>query len=177
MKTGTKSVLFGAHQFIIHPIAMSIAWYKLYGFPSDPRLWVAFIVHDIGYIGKAKMDDDEGESHPELGAKIMGFLFGEKWHDFTLLHSRFYARKLNRNFSRLAVADKLATGITPAWIYVPLAIASGEVQEYMESGMRYGDDYAKLISGNITPWKWFARCKQYMQEWVSLHKHEAIDPW
>jgi hypothetical protein len=82
MKIGTKSVLFGAHQFLIHPIILFIAWLKEYGVSSvligyrlvwvetrlnnresfrnlqqrsvhagiwDPRLWVAFFVHDLGY--------------------------------------------------------------------------------------------------------------------------------
>ena len=67
MKVGTKSVLFGAHQFLIHPPFVALAWWKLYGFPFDPRLWVAFYVHDIGYLGKPNMDGSEGESHVELG--------------------------------------------------------------------------------------------------------------
>lgn len=75
MKIGTKSVLFGAHCFFIHPIFVMISWWKLYGFPWDPRLWVAFFVHDLGYWGKPNMDGEEGETHVELGAKIMGWLF------------------------------------------------------------------------------------------------------
>lgn len=71
MEIGTKSILFGAHQFILHPIFVFIAWWKLYGFPWDLRLWVAFIVHDWGYWGKLNMDGKEGEKYVELGAKIM----------------------------------------------------------------------------------------------------------
>jgi hypothetical protein len=52
MKVGTKSVLFGAHCFLIHPFFVAAAWIKLYGFPWDPRLWIAFFVHDLGYFGK-----------------------------------------------------------------------------------------------------------------------------
>lgn len=73
MKIGTKSTLFGAHCFLIHPIMVFIAWWKLYGFPWDPRLWIAFFVHDLGYWGKPNMDGDEGINHIEFGAKIMGF--------------------------------------------------------------------------------------------------------
>ncbi len=84
MKVGTKSVLFGAHQFLIHPIVLAIAWWQLYGFPWDPRLWVAFVVHDLGYLGKPNMDGPEGETHVELGASIMHFLFDWQWevYDF-----------------------------------------------------------------------------------------------
>src|SRR5215472_14200778 len=116
MKVGTKSVLFGAHQFAIHPWFVAGAWWKLYGFPWDPRLWVAFFVHDIGYIGKPNMDGPEGELHPYIGAKIMGALFGKTWHDFCLYHSRFLAKRHGVQFSRLCVADKLSICITPAWL-------------------------------------------------------------
>jgi hypothetical protein len=75
MKIGTRSILFGAHCWFIHPWFVAAAWSKLYGFPTDLRLWVAFFVHDLGYWGKPNIDGDEGESHPILGARIMGALF------------------------------------------------------------------------------------------------------
>jgi hypothetical protein len=56
VKVGTKSILFGAHQFVLHPLILFVAWWQLYGFPADPRLWVAFVVHDLGYWGKPNMD-------------------------------------------------------------------------------------------------------------------------
>ena len=43
--------------------------------PNDKSLWVAFFVHDIGYLGKPNMDGPEGERHVEVGARIMSFLF------------------------------------------------------------------------------------------------------
>ena len=52
MKIGTKSVLFGAHCFFLHPFFVAVAWWKLYGFPVDPRLWVAFFVHDLNLLFK-----------------------------------------------------------------------------------------------------------------------------
>ncbi len=174
MKIGTKSVLFGAHQFLIHPLFVALAWWQLYGFPWDVRLWVAFFVHDLGYIGKPNMDGEEGEEHPWLGAVIMGrlfdrtpddppqcphplclngWLFGETethfiddgecpvcrsarlaaqhWHDFTLYHSRFMARRHGREHSRLCVADKLAGCLEPDWLYLARVIATGEIVEYM----------------------------------------------
>lgn len=75
MKIGTKSVLFGAHCFFIHPWFVALAWWRLYGFPLDPRLWVAFFVHDLGYLGKPNMDGPEGEKHPVWAAKVMARLF------------------------------------------------------------------------------------------------------
>ena len=78
MKLGTKSVLFGAHTFWLHPWFVALAWWKLYGFPWDPRLWVAFFVHDLGYWGKPNMDGPEGEMHPRWGARLMTRLFDGK---------------------------------------------------------------------------------------------------
>ena len=82
MKIGTKSLLFGAHNIIIHPVLVFIAWWRLYGFPFDPRLWIAFLVHDWGYFGKSDMDGSEGETHVELGARIMR-IAGKSSHGIT----------------------------------------------------------------------------------------------
>lgn len=78
MKIGTRSLLFGIHQVILHPFFVALGWWKLYGFPFDPRLWAAFFVHDLGYFGKPNMDGPEGEQHPLAGAAIMGWLFDTK---------------------------------------------------------------------------------------------------
>jgi hypothetical protein len=75
MKVGTKSVLWGAHQFLIHPLFVAASWWRLFGFPWDPRLWVSFYVHDLGYWGRESMDNAEGEKHVEFGAKVVHWLF------------------------------------------------------------------------------------------------------
>ena len=131
MRLGTRSLLYGAHQFIIHPIFLALAWWRLYGPPLDLRLWVAFVVHDWGYWGKSAMDDDEGQRHPELGGRIMAWLFGQEWGDFTRLHSRHYAKLESRDPSPLCAADKLVLIITPRWIYLPMVKATGEIAEYL----------------------------------------------
>ena len=71
MNIGTRSVLYGAHCAILHPWFLALAWWKLYGFPWDVRLWAAFGLHDVGYISKRDMDGADGETHVELGARIM----------------------------------------------------------------------------------------------------------
>lgn len=53
MTVGTKSLLFGAHQFLIHPWFVAWGWWTLYGFPFDPRLWAAF------FVGTINITDDE----------------------------------------------------------------------------------------------------------------------
>ncbi len=170
MRIGTKSVLFGAHQFILHPIALAIAWTKLYGFPRDPRLLVAFIVHDLGYIGKPNMDGEEGETHPVCGAAIMRLLFGKAWSDFTLYHSRFYARRRNRPFSRLAVADKLASTLLPGWLYVTLVSLSGEIDEYMSytAGKEGAFHSTGAVSGDVC--LWYSELRVFMRDWAEKNK-------
>ena len=45
MNIGTKSLLYGAHQFALHPFFVALAWRRLYGrWPRDPRIWLAFLV-------------------------------------------------------------------------------------------------------------------------------------
>ena len=127
MTIGTKSILYGAHCFLLHPFLVAAAWSRLYGFPYDLRLWVAFFVHDLGYFGCGNMDGTEGEDHVHLGANLMRCLFGQPWEEFTRCHSRFWAKRTERQFSRLCVADKLAFVITPLWLYLPMTRWTGEL--------------------------------------------------
>ena len=118
MRVGTKSILFGVHSMFLHPLFVAAAWWRLYGFPYDPRLWFAFALHDAGYFGRSSMEGPGGETHVELGAKIMGAIFGAKWEEFCLRHSRYYARARGLRISKLCVADKLAShrrGCTCRW--------------------------------------------------------------
>ena len=63
MTVGTRSVLFGAHAFWLHFWFLAIAWFRLFGVPWDIRLWVAFAVHDLGYMGKNDVEGRDGETH------------------------------------------------------------------------------------------------------------------
>ena len=179
MRVGTKSVLYGAHCFFIHPGFVALAWWKLYGFPWDPRLWVAFFVHDLGYFGKPNMDGPEGEEHVEAGARFMHMVFGPKWYWFTLLHSRFYAAKCGMPFSRLCVADKLATAITPRWLYLVLVNLTGEIDEYMgRAGKgKYQRDSSKMASASLREdfsqktWHWIMT--DFMRKWAWENRDRA----
>lgn len=167
MKVGTRSLLFGVHCFFIHPFLVAYAWYRLYGFPYDPRLWVAFFLHDIGYWGKPNMDGPEGERHVLLGAAIVRRLFGEEWGDFTLLHSRSYARRLGRPPSRLCAADKLVVYYTPWWCYFPFAWSTGELREYMaQSGE---PALAGGLFSQVTAFRsWYSHLQQELKAWAEL---------
>lgn len=182
MKVGTKSVIFGAHCILIHPFFVAWAWWRLYGFPTDPRLWAAFFVHDMGYLGKPNMDGLEGERHVVLGGQIMGWLFGAKWREFILCHSRHWAKRLGKRYSKLCVADKLAFVMTPTWMYLPMARASGELAEYMrvasarQSGGKFSNfEMSLLKSHNHEVWLEGLKC--YTRRWVEKHRDGIADQW
>lgn len=212
MRIGTKSVLFGAHCFLLHPWFVAWGWWRLYGFPWDPRLWVAFFVHDLGYLGKPNMDGPEGETHPLLGARIMSALFdwwaidktavfvttsGEydprpvadrrhrfgMWGRFALLHSRYFAKALGLQPSRLCIADKLAIALTPAWLYLPMVRATGEVREYMAHAKHWiqgnervsADERRRLLSASERDW--YAGVQAYCARWAHEHADGKADTW
>lgn len=172
---GTRSVLYGAHCFFLHPFFVARAWTHLYGLPFDPRLWCAFFLHDIGYLGKKNMDGPEGETHCEVGAFIMRKLFGDDWGDFCLYHSRYYAKQHDAQPSKLCFADKLAFAYTPRWLYLPMVTATGEIEEYLKNAQR--SDSQHWTPTGFDKEKWHAQLKTYMIEWVEKHKDGAKDTW
>lgn len=138
MKTGTKSLLFGVHQFLWHPVTVWRAWRSLYGVRPTWRETVCIIIHDFGYWGCPNMDGDEGEKHPYFAANIAGRLFGPRYYDLCLYHSRYLSKKLGREPSKLCWADKLSMIYDPSWFYIPRARASGEMREYRRNADRRG---------------------------------------
>lgn len=222
MKIGTKSVLFGAHCFALHPFFVAAAWIRLYGFPFDPRIWIAFFVHDLGYLWKPNMDGPEGETHVELGAAIMHLFDGwrqdvlylynpdlsqqiqldqmgyiavlskkiagsehetvryikwtrsTKWRDFSLYHSRYYAKKNGAKPSKLCFADKLSFAVTPRWLYLPMVNATGEINEYLKNAKKAETAHWKPVEGQRL---WHKQLREYMIKWVNEHKDGSQDTW
>lgn len=165
MKTGTKSVLFGVHQFLWHPLTVLLAWIDLYGFPKPWELF-CILVHDIGYLGKKEMDGPDGDEHPQLGARIAGFVFGEKAHLECLGHSRSYALQHNLPISRLCWADKWSPMFDPTHFYWLRGTLSGEIQEYRKSFPR---------AEGQSPLMWTVAFKKYVRDnaeniWLSASK-------
>lgn len=148
MRTGTKSLLFGVHQIFWHPVTVLLAWIWLYRELPNLKELVCIVIHDWGYWGKANMDDEDGESHPEWAAGVAHeFLDSvdrvfDPWgmcvsteeettyHDLCLYHSRHYARKHNHEPSKLCWADKCSIIFDPWLLYLPRAWATGELAEY-----------------------------------------------
>lgn len=174
---GTRSVLWGAHCWFIHPWFVAAAWNRLYGFPRDYRLWLAFFLHDLGYWGKQAMDSEEGERHVEWAGQIMGKWFGGHWGSFCLLHSRYYAKKYHLPISRLCVADKISVTLEPRWFYLLRVILSGEVWEYLDyaSGRvesTHGDKGNSYAQQSQTMKGWHAAMVTYLQKWAKLQPND-----
>lgn len=170
MNVGTKSLLFGVHQFLWHPICVARAWRFLHDrWPTIPE-WICIALHDVGYWGKPNMDGDEGQTHPERGAELVAKVIGwwcklrglskthtelMQWHytQFTLFHSRYYAKRANACVSELFLADKLAVLFEPQWFYILRATLSGEIKEYLTcAGDRIPEGCSK------TRWlRWYRR--------------------
>lgn len=182
LSVGTRSLLYGAHCFLIHPWFVAWGWRRLYGFPWDPRLWFVFFCHDIGYWGLAAMDDARGELHPIEGSRIVGALFGSRWAAFTRYHSRFLAKRDGVPFSPLCAADKLAIVLTPWWLYLPMAWATGELAEYRALAQtRTAQGEPKFHASGVPPGhelrQWYADIQLYLREWVAEHRDGRADTW
>lgn len=107
----------------------------------------------------------------KIGTKSV--LFGA--HCFFLHHhSRFLAKKNGKNYSKLCVADKLAIAITPAWLYIPMVNATGEIKEYMKDA---AVNSAGQIAVQDSQKKWYAAVQEYVRKWVHEHKILKEDTW
>lgn len=137
MKVGTKSLLFGVHNFIWHPMTVLFAWITLYGLPNYREL-ICIFIHDWGYWGCSEMDGDEGSMHPEFGAEIARYLFGPEYEDLCLCHSRHYAKAHGMMPSKLCYADKLSIAYDPMSFYLLRARLTGELRLYREESDKSG---------------------------------------
>ena len=163
MQVGTKSVLFGVHNFLFHPLTVLLAWIELYGIPNWKEL-VCIFIHDLGYCGKPNMDGKEGELHPGWAAQwafehLDGMPKGERptpefsfyqYYNLCLFHSRTCAKRYGVKPSKLCWADKLSCKYDPWWFYLLRAVLSGEIKEYHEAAIRSG-----LIPITSTYHEWF----------------------
>lgn len=156
MKTGTKSILFGVHQFVIHPFTVLLAWRKLYRSWPTWREAIAIFCHDLGYWGCPNIDGAEGKQHPRHGAiiaaRIVGWLewnpriqkfprsgaYSFEIERLTAYHSRDTAKKDRRQVSELYAADKYCVFYDPFWLYRLRARLSGEFDEFKRNAIRSG---------------------------------------
>lgn len=138
LPVGSRSLLYGGHQFVIHPLCVAWAWWRLYGVPRGWRLWACFFLHDIGYWDKTDMDGAQGKYHPLRGAYFAYAWLGPAWGELCVGHSRSFANAFNRPPSRLMRADKYATVLVPLPLYVALIWLTGEWREYLALALAHG---------------------------------------
>lgn len=149
MKMGTRSVLFGVHQFLWHPWTVARAWRHIYGRWPNFDEWICIACHDTpGYWGCPNMDGEEGRRHPERGAeiaerlvylwyrlrghpRIVSRLYAAEAFDRTIAHSSHYARMRGMKPSALYLPDKASILFEPRWFYLLRARLSGEIYEYL----------------------------------------------
>jgi len=184
MTVGTKSLLAGGHCLLVHPLMVFCAWKRLFGVPWDPRIFIACVLHDIGYIGCDQIDSASGEGHVVLGARIMGWLFGRRWAQECYCHSRYWSRRMGLPVSRLCLADKLAFAMTPAWLYIPMTRWTGELAEYMErsrerqAGDRSFTSEELALIQSAKPSEWLRGLQSYTLRWVERQRAEFLtDGW
>lgn len=158
MKLGTKSLLFGVHQFLWHPVTVWRAWRELYGVRPSWRECVCIFLHDWGYWGCETMDGFDGARHPRRGARIAGWLFGFDFYLLVLLHSRTYAAELGKAPSKLCWADKLSMAYEPQWFYLLRARWTGELAEYRAHAHARGQFGAELTDA-----QWHERLVQWLR--------------
>jgi len=180
MRVGTKSLLFGAHQFVLDPLYVALSWRELYGEWPGVRESLAIAVHDWGYFGCPDMDGEHGKFHPGLGARIMGSIFGSDYYSLSAGHSRTYSEMMGIKQSKLAAPDKLAMAKCPAWLYDTLVALTGEWEEYYEAACEYMAEagvshtsfmMAKMPGARLTEWAAWCRCHLRRQA------HELARPY
>lgn len=166
LSVGTKSILWGVHQFLWHPLTVLLAWRRLYKkWPSWPIL-IAILLHDIGYWGLPNIDGPEGKRHPFRGARWTAHLVvlltrgywlqypildargeGSFIYYFTAAHSRYAAARFGAEVSRLFYADKACILYDPKWFYLLRAKLSGEIREFKSHAICSGRLIATATDG------------------------------
>lgn len=80
--------------------------------------------------------------------------------------------------SRLCLADKMAFALTPAWLYLPMARWTGELQEYMlRSRERQAGDKGftadeELLVRSEVPKEWLCGLQSYTLRWVNRNRDQ-----
>ena len=137
MRLGRKSLLFGCHQFIIHPVYVLWAWIRisqLTGTKLTWKHWLLALIHDWGYWWCKMIDGPDGSAHSAWGADLILRLTGDPWwYEEALCHSRFYAKRLGRPASNFCWVDKYSVALMPSWLWAGLAYLTGEGWEYLDN--------------------------------------------
>ena len=179
MNVGTKSILWGVHQFLWHPWTVGRAWRSLHGRWPSLNQWICIFVHDLGYWGSPNMDGEEGKRHPLKGAEMArkivyrterlranswleSLMAAEEAYAFSLGHSTHYAVLTRNTVSRLYLADKASILFDPPWFYLLRGWLSGEVAEYVTNE-----------DPSLTARQWLTNYRERIKVKVCLNKSSS----
>ncbi len=165
MKIGTKTLLFGNHQFILHPACVYISWVRLYRRLPSWRETLCIAIHDWGYWGKPNIDGPEGELHPVWAAVWAARHFGPEHWCLISCHSKTLADRRSMAVSRLYLPDKMGAVLPPVWLLTILGRLSGETEEY-----RHCPKYADRHRGNMNDREYFNDVKKGVKELVAQRR-------
>lgn len=114
MTTGTKSYLIGCHQFLLHPLFVTIAWKKYH--KRFPRPWelVCILIHDIGIVGKDYLKPGGKSGHWIKGTRLAGTLFGLKGTLLVKGHTSESRDNVHWERSNMFIPDKTS------YLYAPM---------------------------------------------------------
>jgi len=135
VRIGTKMLLFGSHNIIVHSFFTLLGWIVFFRSLPSIKEFVCIVLHDIGYWGCEKIDGGDGDEHPYRGALIAARLFGNKYYDLCIFHSATIARFHDRHVSKLYYADKMGWLLMPNWLLYFFVRVSGEIEFYKEYKM------------------------------------------
>lgn len=168
MRIGTKSLLFGVHQFIWHPITVIRAWRWLYSVEPTFDQKICIWLHDIGYWGCDDLDGQCGKSHPVRGALLAEKLVYWRWKYWkrkpeqisrfrayncfflTAMHSSSYAKLCGEHTSALFLPDKASILCEPRWCYMLRARLTGEWREFVENSPKKGRPFSVWYSWYVS---------------------------
>jgi hypothetical protein len=174
MQIGTKTLLYGNHQFLVHPFFVGIAWVRLYRKLPNPKEALCILIHDWGYWGKPNIDGPEGEEHPFAAAMwaheyLDGFY--RKWYykntnpfryqNLCLYHSGTLAKRHGNPVSRLYMPDKIGIASTPIWLLTLCGKLSGETEEY-----RHNPKYPVTQRQSMSDYQLYADIRNYYHNTV-----------
>lgn len=159
MNVGTKSLLFGVHQFLWHPFTVWLAWIKVHRRLPDFVTCLCIFFHDWGYWGCPDMDGEIGKRHPYWGARfvceIVEGLHDVGWsrvtpeeaYDRCLYHSSSLAKMDGKPVSALYLPDKVSLLFEPPFFYLLRGWLSGELLEFVDNSPEF--------VGTRGSWVWF----------------------
>ena len=124
MTEGTRSYIFGCHNFLIHPFFVFMAWRLEY--QAFPKWWelICILLHDIGVCGRQYLSDDKAKiGHWERGAQLASDLVERLTRDMSKGNLAYnicagHTHESGFPLSKLYRADKRSWIVAPTlWLW------------------------------------------------------------